>query len=307
MKSPPRVNGPAAALAAALHLLGRRRRDERRKTGELERLGRNLSRNEFEGADLDRRRQARLLRQGTQGDLYRQRRRHSGRYENDLHCDDRLSGSRPAARDRSQAAAPAQGPSQAAATAKGPNQATANPARRAIRASSISTRPGRSPSSPRRRSPLATARSYDKAEDKVWLIGHVTLSDGQNVTKGDKLTYDLKTGQATIDPGAKSGRVHGQFIQNSARRCEAGPTLRRRNRSRSLPIFRRPPSPIRNERPSVSDDALRERVSAPVGWRKWLRGDRESIGSNLMDCVRRTGRSRGASPRQELSRPKGGA
>jgi lipopolysaccharide export system protein LptA len=57
--------------------------------------------------------------------------------------------------------------------------------------------------------------SYDKAEDKVWLIGHVTLSDGQNVTKGEKLTYDLKTGQATIDPGAKSGRVHGQFIQNS--------------------------------------------------------------------------------------------
>jgi lipopolysaccharide export system protein LptA len=55
---------------------------------------------------------------------------------------------------------------------------------------------------------------YDKAEDKVWLIGHVTLSDGQNVTKGDMLTYDLKTGQATIDP-SKSGRVHGQFIQNS--------------------------------------------------------------------------------------------
>jgi lipopolysaccharide export system protein LptA len=55
---------------------------------------------------------------------------------------------------------------------------------------------------------------YDKAENKVWLIGHVTLSDGQNVTKGDMLTYDLKTGQATIDP-TKSGRVHGQFIQNS--------------------------------------------------------------------------------------------
>jgi lipopolysaccharide export system protein LptA len=57
--------------------------------------------------------------------------------------------------------------------------------------------------------------SYDKAQDKVWLVGHVTLSDGQNVTKGDKLTYDLKSGQATIDTGAKSGRVHGQFIPNS--------------------------------------------------------------------------------------------
>ena len=56
---------------------------------------------------------------------------------------------------------------------------------------------------------------YDKAENKVWLIGHVTLSDGQNVTKGDKLTYDLKTGQATVDTNAKNGRVHGQFTPNS--------------------------------------------------------------------------------------------
>jgi lipopolysaccharide export system protein LptA len=58
--------------------------------------------------------------------------------------------------------------------------------------------------------------SYDKTEDKVWLIGHVTLSDGQNVTKGDKLTYDLKNGQATVDTTAKSGRVHGQFLPKSS-------------------------------------------------------------------------------------------
>ena len=57
--------------------------------------------------------------------------------------------------------------------------------------------------------------SYDKAQDKVWLIGHVTLSDGQNVTKGDKLTYDLKNGQATVDTSARSGRVHGQFVPKS--------------------------------------------------------------------------------------------
>jgi len=61
--------------------------------------------------------------------------------------------------------------------------------------------------------------TYDKGEDKVLLIGNVTLSDGQNVTKGERLIYDLKTSQATIDPGAKSGRVHGQFIPNSG----AGP------------------------------------------------------------------------------------
>ena len=59
--------------------------------------------------------------------------------------------------------------------------------------------------------------AYDKLENKVQLIGHVTLSDGQNVTKGDKLTYDLKTGMATVDTaGTKSGRVHGQFTPNGA-------------------------------------------------------------------------------------------
>lgn len=58
--------------------------------------------------------------------------------------------------------------------------------------------------------------AYDKAENKVQLIGHVTLSDGQNVTKGDKLSYDLKTGQATVVAGgSKSGRVHGQFTPNA--------------------------------------------------------------------------------------------
>ena len=57
--------------------------------------------------------------------------------------------------------------------------------------------------------------SYDKAQDKVWLIGHVTLSDGQNVTKGDRLTYDLKSGLATVDTSGRSGRVHGQFVPKS--------------------------------------------------------------------------------------------
>ena len=54
-----------------------------------------------------------------------------------------------------------------------------------------------------------------RPQSKVWLIGHVTLSDGQNVTKGDKLTYDLKNGEAIVDTNAKSGRVHGQFLPKS--------------------------------------------------------------------------------------------
>ena len=57
--------------------------------------------------------------------------------------------------------------------------------------------------------------SYDKAQNKVWLIGNVTLSDSGNVTKGDKLTYDLTTGEATVDTGA-AGRVKGLFIPGSS-------------------------------------------------------------------------------------------
>jgi lipopolysaccharide export system protein LptA len=57
--------------------------------------------------------------------------------------------------------------------------------------------------------------AYDKAQNKVWLIGNVTLSDGGNVTKGDKLTYDLTTGEATIDTGPEANRVKGLFIPGS--------------------------------------------------------------------------------------------
>ena len=60
--------------------------------------------------------------------------------------------------------------------------------------------------------------SYDKLENKFWIIGNVTLSDGPNVTKGDKLTYDLNTAQASVETGgAKSkARVQSQFVPGSA-------------------------------------------------------------------------------------------
>jgi lipopolysaccharide export system protein LptA len=56
---------------------------------------------------------------------------------------------------------------------------------------------------------------YDKADNKVWLFGNVTLSDGDNVTKGDKLTYDMTTGQAVVEVGHTAKRVHGLFIPSS--------------------------------------------------------------------------------------------
>lgn len=51
---------------------------------------------------------------------------------------------------------------------------------------------------------------YDKAENKVYLYGNVTLSQGTNVTKGDKLVYDLTTTKAVVDSG-NTGRVKSVF------------------------------------------------------------------------------------------------
>jgi lipopolysaccharide export system protein LptA len=67
--------------------------------------------------------------------------------------------------------------------------------------------------------------SYDKDQNRVWLFGNVTLSDGGNVTKGDKLTYNLTTGEAVVEgegkdagkaaPDNGAARVHGLFIPGS--------------------------------------------------------------------------------------------
>jgi len=65
--------------------------------------------------------------------------------------------------------------------------------------------------------------SYDKEQNRVWLIGHVTLSDGGNITKGDRLTYDLTNGLATVDNGKTNGRVRGQFIPGSNDNGSAAP------------------------------------------------------------------------------------
>jgi lipopolysaccharide export system protein LptA len=56
--------------------------------------------------------------------------------------------------------------------------------------------------------------AYDKEQNKIWLFDNVTLSDGGNVTKGDKLTYNLTTGEAFVESQGQ-GRVRGQFEQGS--------------------------------------------------------------------------------------------
>ena len=57
--------------------------------------------------------------------------------------------------------------------------------------------------------------SYDKSENKVTLTGNVTLSQGTNVTKGDRLVYDLNTGQAQVFSGQTYGRVKSVFTPGS--------------------------------------------------------------------------------------------
>jgi lipopolysaccharide export system protein LptA len=54
---------------------------------------------------------------------------------------------------------------------------------------------------------------YDRGENKVFLTGHVTLSQGANVTKGERLVYDLNTNQALVLGGASAqgGRVRSVF------------------------------------------------------------------------------------------------
>ena len=49
-----------------------------------------------------------------------------------------------------------------------------------------------------------------KPKTRCYLIGNVTLTQGPNVTKGDKLIYDLTTSQAVV-----TGRVRSMFIPNN--------------------------------------------------------------------------------------------
>ncbi|PNG27263.1 LptA/OstA family protein [Methylocella silvestris] len=48
---------------------------------------------------------------------------------------------------------------------------------------------------------------YEKGENKLYLYDNVTVTQGTNVTKGDKMTYDLTTKKAIV-----SGRVKSMFL-----------------------------------------------------------------------------------------------
>jgi lipopolysaccharide export system protein LptA len=52
---------------------------------------------------------------------------------------------------------------------------------------------------------------YDKTDNKWYLIGRVTLTEGSDVTQGEKLVYDLGNSTAVVDAG-KQGRVRSVFV-----------------------------------------------------------------------------------------------
>ena len=67
--------------------------------------------------------------------------------------------------------------------------------------------------------------SYDKGRNNVILTGHVVMSDGRNVTKGDRLVYDLATGEAQVEAGSQAGelgRVTGLFLPGSSSDSSSG-------------------------------------------------------------------------------------
>jgi lipopolysaccharide export system protein LptA len=58
--------------------------------------------------------------------------------------------------------------------------------------------------------------SYDRAENKVYLFGNVTWTQGDQVIKGEKLVYDVPSGQAVVLPGeGQGGRVKSIFTPGS--------------------------------------------------------------------------------------------
>jgi lipopolysaccharide export system protein LptA len=56
--------------------------------------------------------------------------------------------------------------------------------------------------------------TFDRQANKIYLIGNAALSDGPNVTRGERVVYDLNTGVANVEtkPG---GRVRALFVPGS--------------------------------------------------------------------------------------------
>lgn len=63
--------------------------------------------------------------------------------------------------------------------------------------------------------------TFDRGANKILLTGNAALSDGPNVTRGERVVYDINTGVASIDtkPG---GRVRALFVPGNGAPAPTG-------------------------------------------------------------------------------------
>ncbi len=69
---------------------------------------------------------------------------------------------------------------------------------------------------------------FDRLSNKIILTGNVALSQGENVTKGEKLIYDTESGVAVVESGASSsgGRVRGVFVPGEDKAAPGKPAAK---------------------------------------------------------------------------------
>lgn len=75
--------------------------------------------------------------------------------------------------------------------------------------------------------------SYDKAANKITLLGNVKLTQATSIVSGDKLVYDLTSGKAEVSSGRTQSRVGSVFTPGSgvpgaapAKKPKAGDAVR---------------------------------------------------------------------------------
>jgi lipopolysaccharide export system protein LptA len=56
---------------------------------------------------------------------------------------------------------------------------------------------------------------FDRTRNRVLLVGNAALSDGPNVTRGERVAYDLNTGIANVEGGGQGGRVRALIVPGS--------------------------------------------------------------------------------------------
>lgn len=67
---------------------------------------------------------------------------------------------------------------------------------------------------------------FDRTRNKVLLIGNAALSDGPNVTRGERVAYDLNSGVANVEGGGAGGRVRALIVPGSQKEQPGSPRPR---------------------------------------------------------------------------------